>query len=213
MAGKKRSSTKQELLTRPELINKIKAIENIRDRALAAFLYLTGCRISEVLGTIKRVKKYKYEVVEGKRKKFIESTTIEKIEPLRKESIEYLPDKDLILVHQVSCLKRRLNVPRRNIPIIVSADSELVGIFGKYYNTLPDGSKLFPISRQRAWQIINKELGLYTHFLIHERCSHLVTYKNFTDLDLMQFRGWSNTSMASVYTHLNWQDIAEKMRK
>jgi len=208
MAGTKRKSEEMNVLNRPQLLMKINDMLNDRNKALASFIYLTGARISEILGTKKTIKHYK-----GKGKDRIlerEETII--IDPLKKENIEIIPDKDILLVHQVSCLKHKYSVPRRTIPIVISKEKEFVDIFLHYFNGVGVGKPLFNISRQRAWQIINKELRLYNHFLIHERSTHLVTHHNFTDLHLKEFRGWSDSRPASIYTHLSWQDLANKMR-
>ena len=196
MAGTKRKSEELEIINRQQLIYQLDRIENPKHKALIAFIYLTGARISEVLGM---------------KKTFMDGRNII-IEPLTKESIEVLPEQDLVLVHNVACLKRKTNLPRRNIPIIMSQETPIIDIFLLYHNSLIPGSPLFDISRQHAWRIVNKNLGSYTHFLIHTRCTHLVTKKGFTDTDLMRFRGWKNTLMASTYTHLNYMDIANKMR-
>lgn len=208
MAGKKRKSDEMSMLNRPQLLSSIKNVDNIRDRALAAFIYLSGARISEIVGTKKTMTFYK-----GKGKdRILERQETIIIDPLKKENIEFIYDKDILLIHQVVCLKRKYNIPKRTIPVILSKEKEFVNIFIEHYNTLQAGESLFDITRQRAWQIINKEMGLYNHFLIHERTTHLVTNQNFTDLHLKQFRGWSDTRPASIYTHLNWHDLADKMR-
>lgn len=196
MAGVKRKIETFKILNRPELLYELNKMERLRDKALAAFLYLSGCRISEVLGC----------------KKKMPDGTIQVIEPLRKESIEILPDEDLIVIHNVPCLKRRNECPRRNIPVIPSQEPGFIQLFLAWHSTLKPGARLFKINRQRAWQILNQRMGIYNHFLVHERCTHLVVNKNFTDVDLKQFRGWKTTNVAAVYTHLNYRDIANKMR-
>ena len=103
------------------------------------------------------------------------------------------------------------DVPKRIIPIVISKEIDFVKLFMDYWVTLIPGEVIFKMTRQNAWKIINRELKLYNHFLIHERCTHLVTSQAFTDLDLKQFRGWTDTRPASIYTHLKWQDLAKKM--
>lgn len=205
---KKRKSDEVQILTRPELLLRINSMPNLRNKALACFIYLTGCRISEVLGTMKTYTKY-----EGSGKDKVK-LGIEKVTLLgmTKENIEINLVHNIIWVHNVPCLKRREKIPRRTIPIIINQEAGFVEPFLEYYNTLQPGQKLFDISRVHAWRIMYKNLGLYNHFLIHERCTHLTVQKNFTALDLMKFRGWSSTLLASTYAHLNSQDLAEKMR-
>jgi hypothetical protein len=143
-------------------------------------------------------------------KRVFESSESREIKGLTKESIEFIGDNNLMLVHNVPNLKRSQNVPRRTIPIYIPKVRDFYEMFIKHYNTLSPGSALFDITRQRAWQIIKEESNLFNHFFIHERTTHLVANEGFTDLDLMHYRGWSSTMPARFYTHLNWQALARK---
>jgi len=205
MAGKKEKI--EQVMGRQELIERINLIKTPMNKALISFLYLSGCRISEVVGTKKVIKKYKKE---GKVKTLIDTIHIE-VPPIYKEDIEYIPEQEMLLVTNAPCLKRRDGVPRRIIPIKYTKEPELFNNFIAYYNSLPVLEPLFSITRQRAWQIVKKELKQFNHYLTHSRCTHLVTRNNFTDADLKQFRGWASTAPATIYTHLRWQDIAKKM--
>lgn len=225
--GKKRRIDSVDIISRPELlaiIHKIDSNTKHRDKALVSFIYMSGCRISEILGTLKISNKYRKEDIKNK-VPYKERIPIKKeeykVQPLRKENIEINEADDIIRIYNVICLKRKFENHRRIIPIIISQEKEFVDIFLSYYNMLEEGQPLFKINRQRAWQIINKnmvkyvdgkEIRLFNHFLIHERCSHLAAHKNFSPLDLQKFRGWRDTSQASVYAHLNTEDIANKMR-
>lgn len=225
--GKKRRIDSVDMIPRPELLSMIRSINSNtkrRDKALVCFIYLTGCRISEILGTIKVSNKYNHSDIENKvpyKKRTPLKNEEYKVEPIKKENIEVNMGDDIIRVYNVMCLKRKFENHRRTIPIIISQEKPFVDIFLDYYNTLEEGDILFPINRQRAWQIVSrnmvkvidgKEVRLFNHFLIHERCSHLAAQKNFNPLDLQKFRGWRDTSQASVYAHLNTEDIANKMR-
>jgi site-specific recombinase XerD len=187
--------------TPEQLLYSIQQLDNLRDAALVSFIYLTGCRISEVVGKVKD-KAYS---------KVINETSLD-ILPLKVEDVVRQTD-DIILIQNVPCLKHRNKLPRRNIPLKLSShdDRPFIDIFMAYFNTLAPGQSLFDITRQRCWQIINKKLGLYTHFLIHERCTELVAKRGLTDLYLKQLRGWKDTRPAEIYAHLKWQDLAEKL--
>jgi len=191
-----------------ELLYSIKQMKNQRNAALAAFIYLTGCRISEIIGKVKVIPIYKGK---GEERELVETKTIE-IPPLKKSNITLISD-DIILVNNVPCLKWRNTVPRRNIPLKLSSpdDIEFIKIFIDYYNTLPDEAPLFKLTRNSAWRIINKELKVFTHYLIHQRCTELVTNRGFTELYLKKLRGWRDTRAAEVYAHLGWVDLAKKL--
>lgn len=195
-------------VTRQSLLYKIRQMSSLRNRALASFIYLTGCRISEIVGKEKGIPIYETNAITGKNEKIGDKKI--KILPLTKESIEFMTE-NIILVQNVASLKWRDKVPRRNIPMKVSSDGEFISIFMNYYMDLKPGEPLFKMTRQRAWQIINDELGLFTHYLIHQRCTDLVTRKNISDLYLKKLRGWKDTRPAEVYTHLQWEDLAEKL--
>jgi len=207
MQHKRRTVDDLQPMTREELLVKIRAINNIRDRALAAFIYLSGCRISEIVGKIKHIGIYQSNNNVSKR---IGTAKSIEIKPLCKENL-VKHEEDIIVIENVPCLKWRKSLMYRNVPIRISSDNDFLELFMPYYNTLPPGSQLFKISRQRAWQIINKHLGIFTHALIHKRCTDLVTLKGFPDQYLKQFRGWKDSRYAQTYTHLNWHDVAQKM--
>lgn len=217
MAGKKRKVNEEDIIAKPMLLYKINSLNKLRDRALVCFIYMSGCRISEVVGCKKIVKQYQKEngkfLVDEKRKRvydYLLNKTIPVI-PLTKESIEIMEDKQLMLIHEVPCLKRLKELPKRYIPVFIPIVKEFYDIFMEYYKTLQAGDRLFNITRQRAWQIIHNKLGLpNSHFLIHERVTHLVVQEGFSDQDLKQFRGWSSTLPANSYVHMRWQDLARK---
>ena len=225
--GKKKRIDSVDIIPKPELLAMIHSINSntkVRDKALVSFIYMTGCRISEIVGTTKVSNKYSDSDIKNKvayKERIPIKSEEYKVVPLKKENIEINFEDDIIRVYNVICLKRKFENHRRTIPIIISQEKPFVDLFLKYYDTLQEGDTIFPINRQRAWQIINKhmvkyvdskEIRLFNHFLIHERCSHLAAHKNFSPLDLQKFRGWRDTSQASVYAHLNTEDIANKMR-
>ena len=214
MAGTKQKVETKDIIPKPMLIYKIRQMDSLRDRALACFIYMSGCRISEIVGTTKIVKHYikeKGRYVTDENNKWIYDGFHEiEIKPLQKESIEYMEDKKVMLIHNVPCLKRLTELPKRNIPVFIPIVPEFFEIFWQYYKTLKDGGLLFPITRERAWQILKKKMGLYSHFLIHERLTHFTSQNDLSDQDLKLFRGWSSTVPATSYVHLRWQDLARK---
>ena len=164
----------------------------IRDRALFSLLYLTGARIGEV---VKRLKKSDFEFIKFNKRWF--------------------------MIVELYTEKNRLH-PLRRTPINIEKEKELVDYVNKYVEGLEDEDYLFPFTKQRAWQIIARIISRYkkryrnkfmnaNHFLRHCRLTHLVTKYDFTDQDLVQFTGWSNSIPAKSYMHLRFKDLARKM--
>lgn len=62
----------------------------------------------------------------------------------------------------------------------------------------------------RGWQIIGKA-NMNPHWLRHIRLTHLITIYDMKETQMQMFAGWTNTKPASVYSELNWGDLAKKM--
>ena len=173
--------SEMDMLSKPQIINIIRREKLPRNRALIAMLYLTGARISEVL-QVKRGDIWAEEVFG---KKFI--------------------------VIKMRTLKKRDRTEHRNIPISVETDRDVLKYLIRWANeNKSPEALLFTIGRQWAWRIMNKH-GLFNHYWRHCRNTHLVTKRGFTDQELVKFNGWASANSASIYTHLNWKDIAKKL--
>jgi len=165
----------------------------IRDRALFSLLYLSGARIGEIVYLLK---KKDFEFVRFQNKNF--------------------------MVVELYTEKNRKH-PIRRVPVNVEKERTLVNFVLQYIDSLTDDDSLFHFTKQRAWQIVGAILKNYkqksrtnkfmnaNHFLRHCRLTHLVTMHDFTDQDLVQFTGWSNSIPATTYSHLRFKDLARKM--
>jgi len=179
-------------LNRYKILDAIRDTDTVRNKALISFLYLTACRIEEVV-------------------KFIIDGEIIG-EPITKKQIEIRDN--LIIIRDVRALKSRVKNKVRNIPIIKNRlESEFIDIFLLYYNALENkDSYLFNITRQRAYQILER-VNLFPHFLRHSRLTHLVTDYDFSESQLRHFTGWDTSGTATHYTHLRLSDLISKMQK
>jgi integrase len=170
----------------------IARLDSLKEKALVAFLYLTGCRISEVV----RFTKHKELVGD----------------PILKEQIEIRPD--VIIIYNVRILKRKDPQARKSIPIPRNNTEQFfIDTFLMYLDTLPNGkSPLWDHTRKWAHSTLTK-VGLFPHLLRHSRVTSLVKDYNFTTARLMQFIGWKDSNSSFHYTHLNITDILEFMQK
>lgn len=191
-------------LQRYEILRAIKDCDNPRDSALIATLYLTGCRIEELV----RYKHYDKNV-SG--------------QAIKKEQIEIADTR--ITIRNVRTLKltklTRVNGEKvkqhrgehRSIPILLNQlDKPFIDIFLQHITPLEANAPLFNISRVMAYLILSK-VGIYPHLLRHARLTHLSQDYNFKESDLRQFTGWSTSNTAKHYVHLNVTDLFEKMER
>ncbi len=177
-----------------DIIHSMKGEHIERDQALVSFLYLTGCRIEEVC---------KY-IVPNKN-----GLNIYKGFPIQKKQVT--SREGVVIIQNVRCLKRKKEL-RRNIPIIINdLDNKFLSLLLNYVLKLQEEDYLFNIGRVRAYQILSK-VGLFPHYLRHIRLTHLVTDYGFSDAHLKQFTGWSDGRPASVYTHLNVENLIKQMK-
>lgn len=51
----------------------------------------------------------------------------------------------------------------------------------------------------------------FPHYMRHCRLTHLSTFHNLNDEMLMRIAGWTNTSMAATYVHIDLSDIIRRM--
>lgn len=207
--GDIRPLAKWELLER---IDQLTGRNMIRDKALASFLYLTGCRIQEVLGYYKETNWSRFITDKTTGEKIF--TPIETREfkgrPILKKQVRVTDDT--IIINTVRTLKRRKTV-YRTIPILMTEhDQEFVDMFLIHYYSLNDEDPLFKIKRCRAYKIM-REVGLFPHYFRHIRNTALATQYNFTASELRHWNGWSSSVSGDAYVHLAYKDLLRKMKK
>lgn len=193
LGGQKKDPSTIPIPSRKELINKIHIVPNLMYRAFISLLYLTGSRISEIVGN------------KGHRD----------ILPLRKYQFEFKENsylQEVLLVNNIPILKRRKKVTK-NVPIIVDKEPELSKHITDYLNTLEENDILFPFTREHGWKIITKHLDkeYFPHFLRHTRVTRLVVDENLNDIEITRLIGWKNRNQLLNYDHLRWTDLADKL--
>jgi integrase len=179
----------EEILTEEEIKKMIKIASNIRDKALVAVLYESGCRIGELLGT--RLKNVQFDefgavlFVYGKtgsrRVRLIFSV------PHLLNWVNNHPFKD----NHESFLWTT---------IIARSDGRMLS-YAKVRLTLRDLAKKSGISK-----LVNP------HSFRHARATHLAMI--LSEAQMKEFFGWTQSSeMASIYVHLSGRDVDNAILK
>lgn len=190
-----------EVINKGDVIELAKSIDDSKIKALFCALYLTGGRITEVLN----------------------------LKPKDIELVESKDGKTAMLVKMITLKNKKTGV--RIVPIDVrKANMELIKPLLELRQKTRNDDKMWgDMSRNLAFYYISKlkfELyvrkaggetervmfKLHPHYLRHVALTHLVSHYDFTDSELKQFAGWSNTVPAATYVHLKYKDILNKLR-
>lgn len=170
---------KQDIPTYEEMYKLIEAINDPRNKALIALLYLTAGRITEVVQEIRPLD-------------FTQSA---------------VGDIEVLQIRMPNRKNRRRR--RKVIPIRYDTEGKYIGLIRNYYNTCHPEKPLFDLNRHRAYEIIKEELGWNPHFIRHVRVTHLVTHFGYGEQHLRMFAGWSDSRQSSRYVELRWQDLVK----
>jgi integrase len=170
---------KLKIIEPQDIINMAKGIQDGRRRTLFILTYLTGGRISEIVGQNGLIKK----------------------------NIEFIKigDKEILKIEMRNEKNRERF--RKIIPIVMDKEKELIDLLTSYLNNLNPEDVLFNFKKSRAYQLIREVSNFNPHFLRHLRASHLVTKYNFSDQKLVQYLGWTDSRPAKHYIHLKWEDL------
>lgn len=174
----------KQILTEEEVKNIVVGPGSERDRALFATLYLSNSRVGEIVRRLQR-----YQLV---------FRTI--------DNIPYL------LFDNLYTEKNRKH-PRRVVPVIVSEDKECCQVIQAYSNGMAPDEVVFPIGRQRSWQIMKRLCGKGNHDLRHTRLTHLTVRYDLDGSDKKVIAGWTDERPNSAYTHLQWRKVANRMKR
>jgi integrase len=154
----------------------------LQHRALIAIVYLSLSRIGEV---VKRLTRKQIDIIK-------------------------INDQDVLVFRNLYTEKNKQH-PKRNVPVIISKELDLVNVISEYISPIDYEVILFDFSRVTAWRHIKRMTGNRCHFLRHTRITHLQSLYNIPSSAIKRMAGWSDERPLSKYSHLKFQDIAELM--
>jgi len=183
-----------EGITRDGLLNVIANCKSLKEQALIAVLYVTGGRASEVVNYYNPKTKHKEKTLH--RFNFEEG----KYKGMR-----------VFWIKGMKVLKMRRKDVYKGVPISYKHDSEFIWYITQYLKTLDKKEPLFDMSRQSAWNILNK-YGLFPHLIRALRAIDLVQYYEMSIPEVVKFIGWKEYSTIQHYLKLSPLDLIKPGR-
>lgn len=196
------------------ILQKLLTIEDKELRALGAFLYSTGARISEVLGDKKKNRPalqygaVEYKSVDKHRYAEVRLTTLKnRMKGLRFVAVPmFIPIEVQIWSYFSSLYEHRIDTIFKKY----DTQNARITVWNKFSSRISFVTDVMDLKTKRMEQ---KEVRLHPHLLRHFRLSHLVTLYNYNPFQLQEFAGWSDTRQASVYVSLSSANLAQQFAK
>lgn len=193
------------------------SIDNLTMRALVALLYITGCRISELIRYEKlwfEREEYIDEITGKKRKKVLWKTRkiIDSLPSIKRNQLRYEERNDkLYLIITARNLKNRFN-HEKIIPFAAERliNQEFLKIIDDYTETLESNDEMFPYTRPQIEYKLKKLLPFNIHYIRDIRATHLYVLCNLKEEELKRVMGWTDLRPADRYVNLRWEDFAYK---
>jgi integrase len=166
-----------------DIIVKARNIKSLKTRALFIILYLTGGRISEVVKSIAKCD-VSEPTIDGKK----------------------------IMIIRMRNRKNKRTLFKNQV-IVYEMEKELVDMLKEFIDPKDIEDIFFNYSYVRAWKVLKKYVGYNPHWIRHIRLTHLVTYFDFNDRELVTFAGWSNSDPAREYVKMRISDLVHAFCK
>lgn len=188
--------------TSQDIKNKIKSMPTPKTRALAATLYLTGSRITEIVGGESKYKdkktgETKKRRVKGFRPEMLVKNIVDGVDVWRFEALEVL--------------KKRKRIDTRTA-VVVPWLNDLVQVILDYIKEsgIPANERVFKMTRQGAWKMIveaNKNDPLWCHYFRHAHVTQLLKEGKMNHVMVGKEMRWDNISHLSTYAKYDVSDI------
>jgi len=199
LSGWKRGAP-TKLYDKKVLKEQIKSIRDERTRALNATLYLTGSRISEVVGGKSRHTDKKDGVLKVRRLPGFRPDQVRRIE---------FDGKKFFIIEALPVAKKRKKVLYRQV-LVLPEDEDLLKIVLDYARGKLASKALFPFTREYAWMLQQKALPdvpLWNHYFRHFHVSHRLSEDGYDVAQTGNEMLWTNMSHLMTYDQRNLTNI------
>lgn len=197
----------------------------IRDLALVAMLFLTGGRVSELVGIYKPRKNRKLPkeyTVEPLRRKQIEFGLLEGIKYMEIKNLPVLKkykkfsktgkEMETEVVSLSGLTMKKIDF--RNVIIDIESEKEFYRYIKEWLDVLPQDPEtpIFSCGRQNAWLVTRRiDIKVFNHFFRHMRATDLLNYYGFSEQPTKLFFNWASTATVSRYSHISKIEILSLM--
>jgi len=178
-----------------KLVEIIGGIEIDEERCLVGLCYLTGGRISEIIGSnryhrnmdaIKR-NQFQIDTIDGHKILKITIRTLKKRGENKNTSFRVIP-----------------------IPLDIQINKEILRLIWSYIKEFNPQEELFDFKYTKALRIIKKNTGWNPHWIRHIRTTHLLSVYRFKEEKVRIYMGWSDLRPLARYSELKWVDIVSE---
>lgn len=182
------------------IYNMLQGIQQRNVRAYTCFLYLTGCRSSEILGQRNKMK-------DRREKKAPQYS----LEPIKVKQIDI--GKEWLNIYGVPTLKRKGH-PQRTIPIFRSSQEEpFINEVVSYLQSREQEDYAWEFSTPYARKLIKQQTPYHLHWLRGARATHLAIIYHLDAIKIQRYFNWAKTEYAALYAQLDVTDIKDSMKR
>lgn len=208
--NRKEIADKDRIQSMQEVIDTGMTIPNPRTEALYFLIYLSGGRMCEL------VRKYEYSLekagtkLNSKGKKvylYNKHRTGEILHGMRAKDIELVREdgRPIMLLYLRNEKHRKTHQKIIPIPLDIREVAIIFNSIKEYLSSIPQEDELFPFGYQYAYRLLKPYFN--PHWFRHMRATHLVTNYGFSETQLRNTMGWSDSRPADGYVKMNWRDI------
>ena len=170
----------RQIPTQGEILERLNDVDDLQDRALVIFAYLTAGRANEICGTV------------------------------RKRDIFFTQKSERpVMLVTMPNLKNRIRSSKQ-LPVPLDREGVFVSMFVEYLGRLNDEDTLFPFCSRTGREKLKRICGFDFRYMRHIRLTHLVVLYDFNEQLLIRFAGWTDGRPAKYYIELRWVDFLSK---